>query len=126
MGATGRSRARHARDFQVTPLTPVMDSNRRHFLGVAAATLAATRLGLAGHALSSAGRLLEGPGQLKQIVAGVLDVGYFDAGPSDGPAVVLLHGWPYDVHSFDNVTPILAAAGYRVIVPFLRGYGSTR
>jgi pimeloyl-ACP methyl ester carboxylesterase len=65
-------------------------------------------------------------GQVTQIDAGVLDVGYVDAGPADGPAVVLLHGWPYDIHSFEEVTPGLAASGYRVIVPYLRGYGTTR
>jgi pimeloyl-ACP methyl ester carboxylesterase len=65
-------------------------------------------------------------GPLKQIDAGVLDVGYADVGPSDGPAVVLLHGWPYDIHSYVDVAPLLAAAGYRVIVPYLRGYGTTR
>src|SRR5229473_6365092 len=63
---------------------------------------------------------------LKQIDAGVLNVGYAEAGKSDGPAVVLLHGWPYDIHSFVDVAPRLAQAGYRVIVPYLRGYGSTR
>jgi pimeloyl-ACP methyl ester carboxylesterase len=65
-------------------------------------------------------------GVLKQIDARVLDVGYAEAGPSDGPAVMLLHGWPYDIHSYADVAPLLAAAGYRVIVPHLRGYGSTR
>jgi pimeloyl-ACP methyl ester carboxylesterase len=65
-------------------------------------------------------------GPLKQIEAGVLSVGYAEVGPAGGPAVVLLHGWPYDIHSFAEVTPLLAAAGYRVIVPWLRGYGSTR
>jgi len=63
---------------------------------------------------------------LRQIVAGVLDVGFVEDGAADGPAVLLLHGWPYDIHSFADVTPILAANGYRVIVPHLRGYGSTR
>jgi pimeloyl-ACP methyl ester carboxylesterase len=63
---------------------------------------------------------------VSQIDAGVLNVGYVDAGPADGPAVVLLHGWPYDIHSYEQVTPMLAAAGYRVIVPYLRGYGTTR
>ena len=63
---------------------------------------------------------------LKQIDAGVLNVGYAEAGKSDGPAVVLLHGWPYDIHSFVDVAPVLAAKGYRVIVPYLRGYGTTR
>ena len=63
---------------------------------------------------------------LKQIDAGVLNVGYAEAGPTDGPAVILLHGWPYDIHSYVDVAPLLAEAGYRVIVPYLRGYGTTR
>lgn len=58
--------------------------------------------------------------------AGALSIGYAEAGTSEGPVVILLHGWPYDIHSFADVTPLLAAAGYRVIVPFLRGFGSTR
>ena len=65
-------------------------------------------------------------GALNQIDAGVLNVGYAEAGPVDGPAVMLLHGWPYDIHSYVDVTPLLAAAGYRVIVPYVRGYGTTR
>jgi pimeloyl-ACP methyl ester carboxylesterase len=65
-------------------------------------------------------------GPLRQVDAGLLNVGYVDAGPADGPAVVLLHGWPYDIHSYEEVTPLLAAAGYRAIVPYLRGYGTTR
>ena len=65
-------------------------------------------------------------GPVKQIDAGVLNVGYVDSGPSDGPAVVLLHGWPYDIHSYADVAPILVSEGYRVIVPYLRGYGTTR
>ncbi len=64
--------------------------------------------------------------QLQQIDAGVLNVGYVEEGPSDGPAVMLLHGWPYDIHSYVDVAPLLAQAGYRVIVPYLRGYGPTR
>ena len=63
---------------------------------------------------------------LKQIEAGLLDVGYAEAGPAGGPPVILLHGWPYDIHSFVDVTPMLAQAGHRVIVPYLRGYGTTR
>src|SRR5690348_4346333 len=63
---------------------------------------------------------------LKQVDAGLLSVGYAEAGPADGPAVLLLHGWPYDIHSYAAVTPSLAAAGFRVIVPYLRGYGPTR
>jgi pimeloyl-ACP methyl ester carboxylesterase len=66
------------------------------------------------------------PGALRQVEAGVLSVGYAEAGPADGPAVILLHGWPYDIHSFAEVTPLLASRGYRVIVPFVRGYGTTR
>ena len=62
----------------------------------------------------------------KQIEAGVLNVGYAEAGPTDGPAVILLHGWPYDIHSYVEVAPLLAQAGYRAIVPYLRGYGTTR
>jgi pimeloyl-ACP methyl ester carboxylesterase len=62
---------------------------------------------------------------IKQIDAGVLNVGYVDAGPSSGPTVILLHGWPYDIHAFVDVCPRLAAAGYRLIIPYLRGYGST-
>ncbi len=65
-------------------------------------------------------------GALKQVDAGLLSVGYAEAGPPDGPAVMLLHGWPYDIHSYADVTPLLAARGYRVIVPYLRGYGTTR
>ena len=63
---------------------------------------------------------------LKQVDAGLLNVGYAEAGPADGPAVILLHGWPYDIHSYVDVAPMLASAGYRVIVPYLRGYGTTR
>jgi pimeloyl-ACP methyl ester carboxylesterase len=65
-------------------------------------------------------------GSLKQINAGLLNVGYAEAGPANGPAVILLHGWPYDIHSFVDVAPWLASAGNRVIVPYLRGYGTTR
>ncbi|HEV7760901.1 MAG TPA: alpha/beta hydrolase [Acidimicrobiales bacterium] len=63
---------------------------------------------------------------MRQIEAGVLDVGYVDLGPDDGPPVVLLHGWPYDIHSYAEVAPRLASAGYRVVVPYLRGFGTTR
>src|SRR5262249_37011774 len=65
-------------------------------------------------------------GALKQIDAGLLNVGYAEDGPADGPPVILLHGWPYDIHSFVDVAPLVASAGYRAIVPYLRGYGSTR
>ncbi len=65
-------------------------------------------------------------GALKQVDAGLLNVGYAEAGPADGSPVLLLHGWPYDIHSFAEVTPLLTSAGYRVVVPFVRGYGTTR
>jgi pimeloyl-ACP methyl ester carboxylesterase len=71
-------------------------------------------------------RLRGALGPVKQIAAGLLDVGYVEAGPPDGPAVALLHGWPYDIHTYAEVSPLLAAAGHRVIVPYLRGYGTTR
>jgi pimeloyl-ACP methyl ester carboxylesterase len=63
---------------------------------------------------------------LHHVDAGVLDVAYYEAGPADGPVVMLLHGFPYDIHSYVDVAPLLAAAGCRVIVPYLRGYGPTR
>ena len=65
-------------------------------------------------------------GSVKQINAGVLNVGYADVGPANGKVVILLHGWPYDIHSYEEVVPLLTAKGYRVILPYLRGYGSTR
>jgi pimeloyl-ACP methyl ester carboxylesterase len=65
-------------------------------------------------------------GTLKQVEAGLLNIGYAEAGPSDGPVVLLLHGWPYDIHTYVDVAPLLAGEGYRVIVPYLRGYGTTR
>ena len=65
-------------------------------------------------------------GSPRQIDAGALSVGYVEVGPADGPAVLLLHGWPYDIHSYDDVAPRLTAEGYRVIVPFVRGFGTTR
>jgi pimeloyl-ACP methyl ester carboxylesterase len=65
-------------------------------------------------------------GSIRHIDAGPLNTGYAQSGPEDGPAVILLHGWPYDIHAFEQVAPLLASAGYRVIVPYLRGYGSTR
>ena len=109
---------------------------RRRFLGVAAGALATTELMPV--PVANAGLVLDEPIQLaqsevtgsftslKQIDAGVLDVGYVEAGPLDGPVVILLHGWPYDINSFGEVTPRLASAGFHVIVPYARGYGSTR
>jgi hypothetical protein len=99
--------------------------DRRRFLSMAAVTLAAARLG----ATCAEGRQSAGVktlGALKQIDAGVLNVGYAEVGSPGGPAVVLLHGWPYDIYSFVDVAPLLAAKGYRVLVPYLRGYGATR
>ncbi|MBW8759193.1 MAG: alpha/beta hydrolase [Burkholderiales bacterium] len=113
-------------------MSPVSVPSRRRFLGTAALGLtAAAPLALvsAAHAQSapaSAGRALAGFGPLRQIDAGLLNVGFVDVGPSDGRVVILLHGWPYDIHSFADVAPRLVAAGYRVIVPHLRGHGSTR
>src|SRR5580704_6251454 len=111
-----------------------VDHPRRRFFGAAALTVAAVQLGAATIAQAQAGGSnATSPWRsqhtsfatLKQIDAGLLNVGYAEAGPSDGPAVILLHGWPYDIYSFVDVAPMLAAKGYRVIVPFLRGYGTT-
>jgi len=114
-----------------------IDQRRRHLVGAAAMTLAAAQLGVASVAHGQ-----QGPASpampaakagthtsfttLKQVKAGVLDIGYAEAGPAKGPVALLLHGWPYDIHSYVDVAPLLAAAGYRVIVPYARGYGSTR
>jgi len=115
-----------------------INQHRRSFLGTAAVTVAAAQLLLNGSAEAQpsktrlAGMRAIKPGtntsfaSLKQIDAGLLSIGYAEAGPSDGPVVILLHGWPYDIHSFVDVAPLLASEGYRVIVPHLRGYGSTR
>ena len=108
-----------------------VDHPRRRFLGTSVAALAAARLALpATAAAKPLPAVMPGTNAsfpaLKQIDAGVLNVGYAEAGPSGGPAVILLHGWPYDIHSFVDVAPLLAQAGYRVIVPYLRGYGTTR
>ena len=109
--------------------------NRRCFLGTAAVAVAAAQLGVTGNADARQTATKEPaikPGTrksfaaLRQIDAGVLNVGYAEAGPTSGPPVILLHGWPYDIHSFVDVTPALASAGYRVIVPYVRGYGSTK
>jgi pimeloyl-ACP methyl ester carboxylesterase len=102
--------------------------DRRRFLGGALTTIAAAELALIGsaHAQSVRPRPSASFGPLKQIDTGVLNVGYAEAGRADGPPVILLHGWPYDIFSFVDVAPLLAAAGYRVIVPYLRGYGATR
>ena len=108
-------------------MSEVATYDRRRFLRNAGVTLAAAQIA----SLATARAQTAAPGtnasfaSLKQIDAGVLNVGYAEAGPPDGKAVVLLHGWPYDIHSFVDVAPLLAAKGYRVVVPYLRGYGST-
>ncbi|WP_340681726.1 alpha/beta hydrolase [Amycolatopsis coloradensis] len=109
-----------------------MLSRRRFAQAVVAATAGATVVGCsaqlaaapAAAPATTGGNTSLGP--IKQIDAGELSIGYAEAGPAGGPVVVLLHGWPYDIHSYVDVTPRLVAAGYRVIVPFLRGYGPTR
>jgi pimeloyl-ACP methyl ester carboxylesterase len=115
-----------------------VNHQRRRFLGAAAFAFAAAEFGMIGPAgaeaikAKSTGLRPVKPGthtsfaSLKQVDAGLLNVGYAEAGPADGPVVILLHGWPYDIYSYVDVTPLLAQAGYRVIVPYLRGYGTTR
>jgi pimeloyl-ACP methyl ester carboxylesterase len=113
-----------------------VDQHRRRFFGSAAVTLAAAQLGMIGSAAAQPSQTspvsAAKPGtntsfaSLRQIDAGVLNIAYAEAGPADGPAVFLLHGWPYDIHSYVDVAHVLASAGYRVIVPYLRGYGPTR
>jgi pimeloyl-ACP methyl ester carboxylesterase len=101
--------------------------NRRHFVATAAAGAAVSLLpGRASAQTGGRGGAPASFGPVKQVHAGLLDVGYVEVGPAGGPAVVLLHGWPYDIHSFVEVAPVLAQAGFRVIVPHLRGYGTTR
>ena len=108
--------------------------DRRGLFGAAAAMIAAAEFGVIKPARAQAtpAKQSDTPdanasfGPLKQIEAGALNVGYAESGPAHGPPVLLLHGWPYDIHSFVEVAPILAAAGFRVIVPYLRGYGTTR
>ena len=95
-----------------------MNQNRREFIETTLMTFIAAKMGAI-----EPGRAF---GPLKQIDAGVLNVGYVEAGPPGGRPVILLHGWPYDIHTYGDVAPLLAAKGYRVIVPYLRGYGTTR
>jgi pimeloyl-ACP methyl ester carboxylesterase len=99
---------------------------RRRLLAATATTIAGSQFtkALAADAPSGTGK--SSFAALKQINAGLLDIGYAEAGPLGGPPVILLHGWPYDIYSFIDVAPMLASAGYRVIVPYLRGYGTTR
>jgi pimeloyl-ACP methyl ester carboxylesterase len=114
-----------------------IDLHRRRLLGAAAMGMAVSRFGIIGTASAQAARTAPRlpeikPGtntsfrSLKQIDTGILNVGYAEDGPADGPVVILLHGWPYDIHSYVDVAPLLASAGYRVIIPYLRGYGTTR
>ena len=114
-----------------------INRHRRRFFGTAAMTIAAAELAMIGSAGAQSGKIKPAGlpaikpgtntsfGPLKQINAGVLHVGYAEAGPADGRVVILVHGWPYDIHSFVDVAPLLASAGYRVIVPHLRGHGTT-
>jgi pimeloyl-ACP methyl ester carboxylesterase len=115
-----------------------INRQRRRLLATAAMTIATTQLGILGSAIAQSSKtkpsvlsmMKSGTNtsfvSLKQIDAGVLNVGYAEAGPANGRPVILLHGWPYDIHSYVDVAPLLASAGYRVIVPYLRGYGMTR
>ena len=110
---------------------------RRSFFGNAVLAIAAAKLNLGSADVLARDNRRLGESKLslstntsfasvKQIDAGLLNIGYAEAGPANGPVAILLHGWPYDIHSFVDVTPLLASRGYRVIVPYLRGYGSTR
>ncbi|MGC1348453.1 MAG: alpha/beta hydrolase [Xanthobacteraceae bacterium] len=119
----------------MTKVVDKIDRHRCHFIGAAVLAVAAAELGLARPTFAQAkspSLPVVKPGTntsfdtLKQIEAGALNVGYAEAGPTNGAPVILLHGWPYDIHSFVDVAPMLASAGFRVIVPYLRGYGSTR
>ncbi len=115
-----------------------INHDRRRLCGTAAMTIAAARFGMLGSAYAQPSKAHPADvppikpgkntsfGAIKQIDAGVLNIGYAEAGPSAGPVVILLHGWPYDIHSYVDVAPLLASAGYRAIVPYLRGYGTTR
>jgi pimeloyl-ACP methyl ester carboxylesterase len=109
--------------------------SRRNFLHTTAISVAAASFAKAAFAAQQAPSTAPGVRQeaantefasLKQVDAGLLSVGFAEEGPSNGPVALLLHGWPYDIHSFMDVAPLLASAGYRVIVPYLRGYGTTR
>ena len=115
-----------------------INHHRRRFLGTAATSIAAASLGVIRPARAQSSKTQRADvaptkpgshtsfGPIKQIDASLLNVGYAEVGPTDGPVVILLHGWPYDIHSYVDVAPLLASAGYRAIVPYLRGYGTTR
>ncbi|PWT83716.1 MAG: alpha/beta hydrolase [Blastocatellia bacterium] len=106
-------------------MSPDFNDQRRRFLRTTAAALAAAPFAGLGSVRAQI-RTNASFASLKQINAGLLSVGYAEAGPPNGPAVLLLHGWPYDIHSYVDVASLLASSGYRVIVPYLRGYGTTR
>jgi pimeloyl-ACP methyl ester carboxylesterase len=116
--------------------TEEINQGRRYFVSAVAVTAAAAQFGITNSAKAQSTTTTQlspiKPGTntsfaaLKQINAGVLNIGYAEDGPANGPAVILLHGWPYDIYSFVDVAPLLASAGYRVVIPYLRGYGSTR
>src|SRR6202035_2958862 len=117
------------------PMWEKIDQQRRRLFAAAAMAIVAAQFGVIRSANSQPGKtklpaIKPGThtyfGPLKQIDAGALNVGYAEVGPANGPAVILLHGWTYDIYSFVDVAPLLASAGYRVIVPYLRGYGTTR
>src|SRR6266446_8586186 len=115
-----------------------INHHRRRFLGTAATTIAAASLGVNRPARAQSSKTQQADvsppkpgshtsfGSIKQIDAGLLNIGYAEAGSADGTPVILLHGWPYDIHSYVDVAPLLASSGYHVIVPYLRGYGTTR
>ena len=103
-----------------------VDRDRRYLLGIGAAAVAMAQLSMVHAGMAQPKSTNASFSSLKQVNAGLLDVGYAEVGPADGPVVVLLHGWPYDIHSYADVAPLLADAGYRVLVPHLRGYGTTR
>lgn len=105
-------------------MSPVI--TRRDFARTVGLAVAATSAASCTFASASPAQSHTSFASLKQVNAGVLDVGYAEDGPADGPPVILLHGWPYDIYSYVDAAPILAARGYRVLIPFLRGYGSTR
>ena len=102
-----------------------INQNRRQFITNTAMSLAAAQLAMLGFAKGQSQQSNPRLGPIKQINAGVLNVGYADIGPGNGRVVILLHGWPYDIHSYADVAPLLSAKGYRVIIPYLRGYGTT-
>ena len=107
-------------------MTETVNQSRRRMLAATAMAIAAADFPRAGAADAPSGGAKSSFAPLKQVNAGLLNVGYAEAGPVGGPPVILLHGWPYDIYSFVDVAPLLASAGYRVIVPYLRGYGTTR